>query len=205
MAPSLLTVSADGSGPERAAVEGCLRALDRVRVLVQSGPEHVPLERADAITPEQAGRAGTDGTAQCRSAAVLDLAPGADPGSTFGYLTDATGYEQWEWEYTGGLRISPVEPPTGDGLYALCWLRGDIPPNTSVDAAPGGYAYQLLTVQLSGSDPGVRMDKRSAVPCRCLPPSGPDDQHLPGTRPAQVVHPQPGGVVLGGGSAAVPD
>jgi hypothetical protein len=196
-----LVVSADGPAPQRQDIASCLRGLDRVRVLQQSGRDHLPVTKADALTPEQARRPGVDGTQQCQSAAVRNSVPAqhrSEAGAVViaGYLTDAAGYEQWEWEYEGSLRISPVEPPFGEGLYALCWFRGDIPPEGSVGPEPAGYAYQLLAVQLTGRDPGLRRDARTVDPPPILAPPPPAPRALPQGAGSQVFHPQPQGIIV---------
>lgn len=191
---SVLTVTAEGDAAQRQAVQDCLRALDRVRVLPMSGREHVPVERSSGLTPEQAARPGTDGTRECQAQFSAQ-----DPAALeviAGYLTDAAGFERWEWEYSGSGRISPVEPPYGDGLIVLCWLAGDVPADTSVDGAQDGFAYQLVAVQLTGQT-GVRLDKRSLRPLAVLAPPPPADQHLPAGAGRQVVHPQPNGTAIG--------
>lgn len=175
-----------------------------------------PLQ-ARAVLPEQAARAGLDGTSQCQSQAVLTregvpasaTAPGQEV--TAGYLTDTAGYERWEQEFSGS-RTEPVDGPVfpgipveegspsgitpyGPGMVALCWFEGDIPPDTSSPGGPSQPRFRLLAIQFTGSPGGIRLDMISEGPIPVLAPPRPNPSLIPADMALDdVVHPQPDGV-----------
>lgn len=165
-------------------------------------PAFVPVTVAGAVTHEQAARGGLDGTAECESAAVRGTGapqPGAaQPRLVAGYLTDFRGYEgAWGLEYLGQRTVGHgPEGPPADGLVAVCWFSGEIAPDGSVGGGPPSFDHQLLAVQLTGGDPGMRLDSRDLRPIPVLAPPLPAAELLTpelAGRPT-VVHSQPDGV-----------
>lgn len=178
-----------------------------------------PLQ-AGAVMPDQAARAGLDGTPQCQSQAVRNAqrmpesasAPG--PNVIAAYLTDTAGYEQWLEEFSGARRAAPSEDgppfgpdvpsdngspsltPYGPGVVALCWFEGDIPPDRSAVGGPQQPRFRLLTVQVTGTPGGMRLDATGDKPIPVLAPPRPDRSLLPAdaARNSVIVHPQPDGV-----------
>lgn len=164
-------------------------------------------QQAGAILPEQAARAGLDGTAQCQSQQVLSAGfvppPASAPGPEViaAYLTDTTGFERWQEEFSGLRRVpaesgSPSEiTPYGPGMVALCWFEGDIPRDTSVSGGPLEPRYRLLAIQFTGTPGGMRQDTISEQPIPVLAPPKPDPALIPAdVTQSDVVHPQPDGV-----------
>ena len=185
---SRLVLRLGGSERDRSQVVECLRAVDGVQVLPQSGPTPRPVSaRASGshqLTPEQAARAGVDATAECSQPDVRESAPPFEgeapiPSAELiaGYLTDEHGRAEWEYEYNG--QISFGNEPLTDRLVRLCWYAGS-------------GEYQLVVGPVDGGLLGSNTRSKNPLPILAPPPP----RQMPAEEFARraVVFPQPPGI-----------
>ncbi len=136
----------EGSQADRERVVYCLRAVDGVQVLPQSGPRPQPvLDHTSGVrlSPDQASRPGVDATAECSPPEVRESAPpfeGEAPIASAeliaGYLTDQHGHAEWDYEYNGSISFG--NEPLTDKLVRLCWYAGSGEYQLVVSAVDGG-------------------------------------------------------------------
>lgn len=184
-----LVLRLDGTESERNQVVACLRAVNGVQVLPQSGPQAQPVNDrrsgSHRLTPEQASRAGVDATAECSQTGVRQSAPpfeGEAPIATAqlvaGYLTDQHGHAEWSYEYDGSISFG--NEPLTDRLVRLCWYTGS-------------GEYQLV---VSAVDGGVlpSSNTRGRKPLPILAPPPPRGMAAEEAERRAVVFPQPPGI-----------